>query len=66
MLMREYGGYIEFELFHGVLLHEKAIALNCGRSALAYLCEAKHIKKLYIPYFLWITYNKLRKFNSKR
>lgn len=50
--MREYGGYIELESFHGVLLHEKAIALNCGRSALAYLCEAKHIKKLYIPYFL--------------
>lgn len=50
--MREYGGYIELESFHGVMLHEKAIALNCGRSALAYLCEAKHIKKLYIPYFL--------------
>lgn len=50
--MREYGGYIELEKFHGKMLHENAIALNCGRNALAYLCEAKKIRKLYIPYFL--------------
>lgn len=52
MLLKEYGGYIELENFHGSILHEKAVALNCGRSALAYLCEAKQIKKLYFPYFL--------------
>lgn len=50
--MKEYGGYIEFENYHGNMLHEGAISLNCGRSALAYLCEAKKIKKLYLPYFL--------------
>lgn len=50
--MREYGGYIELEKFHGEMLHGNAIALNCGRNALAYLCEAKKIRKLYIPYFL--------------
>ena len=50
--MKEYGGYIEFENYYGNMLHEGAIALNCGRSALAYLCEAKNIKKLYLPYFL--------------
>ena len=50
--MKEYGGYIEFENYHGNMLHEEAISLNCGRSALAYLCEAKKIKKLYLPYFL--------------
>lgn len=49
---REIGGYIEFETYQGALLHEKAIALNCGRNALAYLCEAKQIQKIYIPYFL--------------
>lgn len=49
---REYGGYIELETFHGKIFHEKAIALNCGRGALEYLCEAKKIKKLYLPYFL--------------
>lgn len=52
MHLKEYGGYIELETFHGSMLHEKAVALNCGRSALAYLCEAKEIKKLYFPYFL--------------
>ena len=50
--MKEYGGYIEFENYHGNMLHEGAISLNCGRNVLAYLCEAKKIKKLYLPYFL--------------
>lgn len=50
--MKEYGGYIEFESYEGSLLHDEAIPLNCGRSALAYLCEAKHIQKLYLPYFI--------------
>ncbi len=52
MAKREYGGYIEFESFRGELLHKNALALNCGRNALAYLCEAKRIKKLYLPRFL--------------
>ena len=51
-MMKEYGGYIEFENYHGNMLHKGAISLNCGRNALAYLCEAKKIKKLYLPYFL--------------
>ena len=50
--MKEYGGYIELETFQGRMLHEDAIALNCGRGALEYLCEAKKIRKLYLPYFL--------------
>lgn len=50
--MEEYGGYIELETFYGKILHEGAVALNCGRGALEYLCEAKKIKKLYLPYFL--------------
>lgn len=50
--MKEYGGYIELEKFHGEIFHANAIALNCGRNALAYLCEAKKIRKLYIPFFL--------------
>lgn len=50
--MKEYGGYIEFENYSGPLFHDKAIALNCGRNALAYIIEAKNIKKLYIPYFI--------------
>lgn len=50
--MKEYGGYIELESNCGPMLHEDAVALNCGRNALEYLCEAKKIKKLYLPYFL--------------
>lgn len=50
--MKEYGGYIEFETFYGKMLHENSIALNCGRNAIAYICETKKIKKLYIPYFI--------------
>ena len=34
--MKEYGGYIEFETFHGKMLHDNAVALNCGRGALEY------------------------------
>ena len=50
--MKEYGGYIEFETFHGKMLHDNAVALNCGRGALEYICEAKKIRKLYLPHFL--------------
>lgn len=50
--MKEYGGYIEFENYTGSLFHDNAIALSCGRNALAYIIEAKNIKKLYIPYFI--------------
>lgn len=50
--MREYGGYIELESFHGMMLHENAVALNCGRNALAYLCKAKNIKLINFPMFL--------------
>ena len=45
--MKEIGGDIELDTYTGAMLHEKAIALNCGRGALEYLCEAKMIRKLY-------------------
>lgn len=50
--MKEIGGYIEFEYFHGKEYHENAIKLNCGRNCLAYLIEAYKIEKIYLPYFL--------------
>ena len=50
--MREIGGYLEFEKFHGNMQYEEAIALNCGRNCLAYLIEAKNIKKLAVPYLM--------------
>lgn len=50
--MKEYGGYIELERFCQPMLHEGAKALNCGRNCLAYLIQARNIKKLALPYFL--------------
>ena len=50
--MKEIGGYIELDTYHLPMLHEGAIALNCGRNALAYLLRARHIKRLWIPKFI--------------
>lgn len=50
--MKEMGGYIEFEHFDNSLLHESGVKLNCGRNALAYLIEARNIKKIAIPKFM--------------
>lgn len=53
--MREIGGYIELDKYNLPMLHEGALALNCGRNALAYLIRAKRIKKIKIPKFLCAT-----------
>lgn len=50
--MREIGGYIELDSYHLPMLHDGAVALNCGRNALAYLLRARRIKKLWIPKFI--------------
>lgn len=50
--MKEIGGYLELDQYNRPLLHKEALALNCGRNALAYIIEARNIKKLCIPYFL--------------
>ena len=41
--MKEIGGYIELDDFHGKMLHENAKHLNCGRTALMYLIESRYI-----------------------
>ena len=46
------GGYIEFEHYHGNMMHEGALALNCGRNCLAYLFRSRGIKRLKIPFFI--------------
>lgn len=50
--MKEYGGYIELDTYRLPMLHEGAIPLNCGRNCLAYIIEARKIKKLLLPYFM--------------
>lgn len=52
MQHKEYGGYIELDRYGGVEYHSSAIALNCGRNALAYLIEARQIRHIYLPYYL--------------
>lgn len=50
--VKEYGGYIELDKYRLPMLHDGMIALNCGRNCLAYLIEARNIKKLALPYFM--------------
>lgn len=50
--MREIGGYLELDTYCLQMLHEDAIALNCGRNCLAYLFKSRDIKKLKVPYFI--------------
>ncbi len=52
MNQREIGGFIEFEYASGKEYHENAAALNSGRHCVEYLIRAKHIRKLYIPYYM--------------
>ena len=47
--MKELGGYIELDTYRLPLLHDGALALNCGRNALAYLLKARGVKRLWIP-----------------
>ena len=51
-MKKEYGGYIELDNFKGQAYYKGMIELNCGRSCLSYLIEAKGIKKIYIPVLL--------------
>lgn len=51
-MMKEIGGYIEFESYHGKMLHEDGILLNCGRSCIAYVIKTRGIKKMVLPYFM--------------
>lgn len=50
--MKEIGGYIEFEHYNGLEFYPDAVALNCARNCLAFLIEAREIKKIYIPLML--------------
>lgn len=47
--MGEIGGYIELEHYHGKMLHEDGLKLNCGRNCLKYLIEARAIKEICLP-----------------
>ena len=50
--VREIGGYLELDEYRLPMPHEGAVALNCGRNALAYLIRSKGIRKIRLPYYL--------------
>ena len=50
--MKEIGGYLELEEFHGEEYYLDAVAVNNARNGLLYLIKARCIRKLYIPYYL--------------
>lgn len=50
--IKEIGGYLELDKYTQTMLHEGAIALNCGRNCLAYLIRARKIKKMVLPLYL--------------
>lgn len=50
--MREIGGYLELENYHGSHYHEGVLRLNCGRGCLAYLIELRNISTIWLPDFL--------------
>lgn len=65
--MKEIGGYIEFEKYNKTMLHEDGIKLNSGRNALAYLIEAKNIKKILLPQFMCNSCDTiLKKYNIRK
>ena len=49
LVRKEFGGYIEIEHYHGDMLHEDAVHLNCGRRAFSYLIKSKCIKNVWLP-----------------
>lgn len=49
--MKEIGGYMDFEIFRGKMLYDDGILLNTGRACLAYIIEARGIKKIALPYY---------------
>ena len=50
--MKEFGGYLELDQYHGKEYYPHFISLNCGRNCLAFLIESRKIEKVYLPYFL--------------
>lgn len=51
--MKEIGGYFELEKTRGNgEFYPNLIALNTARNSFAYICRARSIKKVYIPFFL--------------
>lgn len=65
--MKEIGGYIQLEESSGKMLYEDGVKLNSGRNALAYLLEARNIKKIMMPKFMCDSCdNVIKNYNVKK
>lgn len=51
-LKSEIGGYFELDHYLGPSLHQKEIALNCGRSCIEYLIKLRGIRCIWLPDYL--------------
>lgn len=51
-MTREMGGYFGLDIGNAKLYHHSAIALNSGRSCLAYLLAKENVTRLYLPNYL--------------
>ena len=50
--MKEIGGFLEWETYHGDEFHNNCVCLNSGRNCLRYLLKAKEIKSIWLPKLL--------------
>ena len=50
--MKEFGGYLELEHYHGIEYHNTAISLNTARNCLRYLIKKYSIKEILLPKYL--------------
>ncbi len=57
--MKEIGGYIELQNFTGEILHKDAVRLNSARNALEYVVRARNIRKIWYPYFMCSSNDKI-------
>lgn len=65
-MIKEIGGYFEFEELIKNEYYKNLISLNTGRNALLYILKCKNIEKIYIPYYLCdVIYETLEKNNYK-
>ena len=50
--MQEIGGYLQLDDFTSNEYYKNLVSLNTARNYFVYLCKAKNISKVYLPYFL--------------
>lgn len=64
-MIKEIGGYLELEnTKNGYNFYPNYYSFNSARNALLFFCKNKHIKKVYLPYFLCDSITNICQMNS--